>query len=413
MSQGEMENGETILVDQDGLRRRVLNWVYTMQTGSAQFRMNGTADNTIFSSCFALFIFDLFGEVGTWPQKKRNKWIEHIISFQDRASGYFIPDNFPGELNTKPVQQLTAFCLSALNILGASPKYRLSFLKQWLRPESIYNYLREIGCFKGKPMTGNMAMFLAIFLTWEYKLTKESICLDLMESWFTLHDKYQNPRTGFWGNSEKKSPYLGFQNGLHQFVIYDYWGKTINYNGKITDTVLSLQDSDGFFAPHPGGGGCFDYDAAHILIICGYKRNYRTDDVKRSLLRLIIGLTENQNMDGGFCESKKRPNGFARVFSIKLLRFLFSSPNKYVALERFKISLRIARKQNEFIKTHWTNVGRQWDQSNLWDTWFRCITIAEISNVLLKPDERKVDFNFLNTIGLGWFSKNAPNTSAI
>ena len=29
--------------------------------------------------------------------------------------------------------------------------------------------------------------------------------------------------------------------------------------------ILSLQDSDGQFAPYPGGGGCYDYDAIYFL----------------------------------------------------------------------------------------------------------------------------------------------------
>lgn len=391
-------------MDYELFRNRVLNWVESMRLDQTQFKMNESADNTIFTSCFALFIFDLFDQIKTWSQKKRNQWVDYINSFQDRDSGYFIPENFKGKFNAKLVHQLTAFCLSALDILGASPKYDFKFLNQWSRPEDFYNYLKNKGCFKGLPGSGNMAMFQAIFLTHQYKENRTDRVIDLLNTWFYWHNKTQNPSSGFWGNSLKTKYFAGFQNAFHQFLVYNYWKRPIRYYKKIVDNVLALQDSDGFFAPNPGGGGCWDFDAADILINCGYKRGYKEEEVTRSLSLLFNAILRNQNDDGGFYESNKRPSSVKNLFSPNNLTFIFSSNNPYLFYLRLRKTLSISRRKRGKIFTHWTRKGRLWNQSDLWDTWFRCLTIAEIDKTLnLNQNINRIGWNFHNIIGLGYF----------
>ena len=384
-------------------RNEVLKWVYSMQTGPTSFRMNEGADSTIFTVCFALFIFDLFGEVGAWMQKDRRIWADYINSFQDKDSGYFIPDNYSGKLNSKPLQQLTTFCLDALDMLGESPRYDpFIALNQWPTSEDVADYLKKIGCFKGYPTTGNMAMFLGIFLTRKYLRDGDKTDKDLLETWFNAHEKTQNKSTGFWGNSLSNRYYHGFQNAFHQFVIYNYWDRAIPLYTKIVDIVLSLQDEDGHFGPIPGGGGCWDYDATDILINCGYKKGYREKDVELALTRLFFAILKNQNNDGGFCESKARPSNPIEVFGY--LNFIFSDHNLYLTYYRLRATLNVARRGKRMIETHWTRKGREWGQSDLWDTWFRCLTLAEITESIDFDNPLKhLNWKFHKLIGLGFF----------
>ena len=86
--------------------------------------------------------------------KKRNCPICNLKQAEVINGGYFTRENFKRKFNTKPVPQLTSFCLSALGILNASPKYNFKFLDQWRKPEYVYNYLRDKGCFHGLPGSG-------------------------------------------------------------------------------------------------------------------------------------------------------------------------------------------------------------------------------------------------------------------
>jgi len=390
--------------DQALLCERVLGWVESMRIDSMQFRMNEDAGASIFTSCFALFIYDLFDRVREWTQDRRDEWAAFIQSFQDSDNGYFLPGAYQSSLNTKAVHQCTAFCLSALRILGNFPKYNLNFVSQWNTPEKMFDYLENSGCFRGAPGSGNTAMFLAIFLTFQYERTNDAVLLDLMENWFDFFDKAQNPSSGFWGDSSRQRYFSGFQNAYHQFVIYHYWKRDIQFHEKIVDAVLELQDRDGFFAPVPGGGGCYDLDAADILIRCGHQKGYRNEEIRDALVRLFEAVYESQNDDGGFCESRKRPSSLGNVFSSRNIKTILSGHRLDVSYWRLRASLSNARPSRETIDTHWTEEGRFWHQSDMWDTWFRCLTLAEIDKTLdLSTGDSGPAWNFHKCIGLGHF----------
>ena len=222
--------------------------------------------------------------------------------------------------------------------------------------------------------------------------------------WFKFHEASQLSSTGFWGNSFNKKYYSGFQNAFHQFEIYNYWCRDIPFYEKVVDTVLFLQDREGHFAPTPGGGGCLDYDAADILINLGYKKEYRKQAVRLSLVRLLEAIMKSQNTDGGFCESRKRPSSLRSIFQVHNLKFVFSGLNPYLWYFRLKKTVSNSRKSRDKINTHWTRIGRGWEQSDMWNTWFRCLTIAVIDEVL-NISNPKFEWNFQKCVGLGFFRK--------
>ena len=92
-------------------------------------------------------------------------------------------------------------------------------------------------------------------------------------------------KNGFWGN-EIKNPHLQFQNGYHQYEIFHFLGKSPNIQPMIIENfVQSLSDRNGQFAPYPGGGGCYDYDA--IFMICSYAEDQADDKLKFLLLKTL------------------------------------------------------------------------------------------------------------------------------
>ena len=73
-------------------------------------------------------------------------------------------------------------------------------------------------------------------------------------------------RFGLWGDSNFLT-YSMFQNGYHQYEIFEYLGIYIDKDMTISliDELLNLRDQNGHFAPYLGGGSCYDYDAVHLL----------------------------------------------------------------------------------------------------------------------------------------------------
>ena len=385
-------------------KSNLLNWLKTLKVnGDCRYRFTKSSDDTIFCTCFALFILDLFKEAGRFTEEQRADWISYIQRFQNAEYGYFEPEQYYHEDKERNRYQLSCFCLSALGILRAEPKFPLKFVEQWKTPDDVKKYLNHRGCHRGRPGSGNKAMFLAIFLTWQYERTKEDHLLDKIGAWFEFHNQTQN-RNGFWGR-DLRSHYLhGLQNGFHQLMMYFYWHKEVPRLNRIVDVALMSQDRRGFFAPTPGGEACHDYDAIHILAVARRTADYRKDEIEACLSRAFDAILSTHNRDGGFCQSKSKLTGLTDFF--RYVPIYFSNWSPYLWYYRARAGLAVLLKAGNLIHTGWTREPRAWDQSNLWDTWFRCLALAEIARTI--DDTRVRDFrgvNFQKVPGLGCFPR--------
>jgi len=391
----------------DGLKSDVLNWMETLRVpGSCcRYRFSAFTDDTIFSTCFALFVLDLFKETDSFTDKQRQEWISHIQGFQNEQYGYFEPETCYHQDKERNLYQLSCFCLSALGLLGTEPRCPIAFIEQWETPDDVKEYLYVRGCHEGRPGSGNKAMFLAIFLTYEYLRTKEGHLLEKINAWFEFHDRTQNPH-GFWGKNRGSYYFHGLQNGFHQLLVYFYWRRPINHLDKIVDVALSIQDRDGYFAPTPGGEACHDYDTIHILVNAYKILDQRYTEVAESLKRAFHAILRNKNHDGGFCQSKRSLESVIDL--VKSCQFLISGGKPRLWYERLRRCTGRVLRGESLVITGWTEKGRRWNESNLWDTWFRCLSLAEIASTIGLEDSPGLEkTNFHKTLGLGYFSKNS------
>ena len=158
-----------------------------------------------------------------------------------------------------------------------------------------------------------------------------------------------------------------------------------------------MADKDGHFAPYPGGGGCYDYDAIYILTGAGSKSVARHRDL---LIRTAKTILTEQNVDGGFCESiYVRPRSFDNI--LRSTRHIFTAHGQ-ARTERLRQSLTLLRPKHNRIHTHWSEYSRRWNESDLWDSWFRMSTIARI-DVALDP-KRISEWGFIDYPGIGFHS---------
>ena len=50
------------------------------------------------------------------------------------------------------------------------------------------------------------------------------------------------------------------------------------------------------------------------------------------------------------------------------------------------------RPKHNTVTTHWTKIHRYWEESDLWDTWFRIMTLAKIDISLGLSSEEEWGF---------------------
>ena len=345
------------------IKKDVLRWLATLNIKGDpyRYRLSASTDDSAFTSCFALFILDLFGETDYFTDARKKGWAAYLNSFQNSEFGYYEPKPYHHLDQERNRFQLTCFCLSALAILNEKPKYDFYFMEEYSTSESVEKYLYDRGCHEGRAGSGNKAMFLAIFLTHLYETNGDEKYKTLIDVWFNFHDEYVNS-SGFWGQDRSCHSFHGIQNGLHQFIVYDYWGRKLNNEKKIINVALSLQSRDGYFSPIPGGEACHDYDVVHTLVSLNSKNSYKKEIVLRALDKSCRASKTNQNIDGGFCQSKERLTNYRDV--IRYLPFIFSSLKPYHCYYRLRRAISIVKHSQLKISTGWTHKDRSWEESS-------------------------------------------------
>ena len=107
-------------------------------------------------------------------------------------------------------------------------------------------------------------------------------------------------------------------------------------------------------------------------------------------------ILSEQNEDGGFSESLYiRPRNLKNLKS--MTQHLVQKEGR-VRAERARFCLTLLRFKHNKIKTHWTKYSREWHESNLWDSWFRMLTIARIDNSISLSSS---NWGFINFPGIG------------
>ena len=219
--------------------------------------------------------------------------------------------------------------LSALFLLDKLDRYDLEEHVTELIPTNMKNYLFSIKAQDGVPQSGNLAMCMAVIAIYADKflgLPSRGVVHD----WVDFHLSHMN-KFGFWG--DPKVNHLQFQNGYHQYEIFEYLKVENARHAQAVSLVISLADKFGHFAPYAGGSGCYDYDAIAILS----SQNKTLDHTHRLvLMRTANAILRKPNPDGGFSESKLiRPRSVASINS-GIGHFL-SARNFSTFNERFQV----------------------------------------------------------------------------
>ncbi len=381
--------GETVFAG-DEVRQRYREFIDSCRSGPAEFRLTPRSDVSPFSLCFGIFGLHLLQERAI-IEENREIWHRELVNglraFRSRFSGQDLSRD-------KPYLQLLTFVLSALSALGTLKREPLAddVLPVLKRGEALEASLRDAGVFEGVPQTGNHAMFHAVLLIH----AREFLGIDTnqeIDTWVRLHCGAMN-RFGFWGSQDAMS-HLQFQNGYHQYEILEFLGVHPPLWREAANQVAGLADFEGHFAPYPGGGGCYDYDAVFLLTGVPGGLSLPFEPLLRRTAHTIV--TE-QSSDGGFCESLR-----IRPLSVDNLRRAIrhcAAGRGHVRWERSRRFLSLLRAKHERIRTHWTAYSRGWSESNLWDSWFRMLTVARIEVALCGSSSSR--WGFMSYPGIGF-----------
>lgn len=380
-------------------RAEAVAFVKAAEIGEGDFALVHSGSPSLFARAFAVFaarllgcIDELKGDRGLLASKLR---ADLRTYFRDRHSA--------GILTKKPPMQALTFTLSALAALNRLDEDPFDDLIGPMLPVDVRFILDEADALQGRPQSGNIAMCLAVVLIHAGRFLGVDTAA-AVETWVHAHLARMN-RFGFWGR-DRGMTHLQFQNGYHQYEILEYLEV---HNPKLPaarQAVATLADASGHFAPYPGGSGCYDYDAVFVLTAGG---GVPDDHIRLLLERTAGSILDQQGGDGGFCESRcVRPRTIATVQ--KFGRQVAAAWNRPPLLvERLRYALTLQRPKHDEIHTHWSADGRGWDESNLWDTYFRLLALARM-DVALNGD-RALSWGFIPYPGIGHHLHSAAETA--
>ena len=395
----------------DTLRRRTLDWLSTMAAGGpGEYRLHAAAEPTPFASCFAAFLRHLFGDLDALAPADRAAWVTRLQQLQRQDSGLFVDDSNDRRATDALHDadhlnfQLTSFCLGALHALGARPVHPLRCTEAWT-PDGIRRRLDALDW--SQPWnSGNKAMFLGICLAYAATHGGEARAGATLEAWFDWHDAHQNPDTGFWGDGFRARYIDGLGGAYHQFTVYNYMGRPVRHHQRIIDRTLMLQQPDGMYSPYLGGMTCYELDAVDVLVHLYARHDYRRAEIEASLRRTLDAVASAWNADGGFCWGRRR--AFRGGDWLRLLGEAASHRDPAYLYLSARAALSTYTSRHAVLRNGWSRAPRGWHDSSIFDTWFRCVTIAEIAAVVPHTPYSGMGWQPLDVPGLGWFRLPAP-----
>lgn len=333
-----------------------------------EFAMCGSGHTTLYASAFAAMTLDYLGALDAMALSEKQAWIEHFQGWQEPATGLFVgPELAVDEMTVASVDweyhasHLTIHVLPALHALGAFPTYPLLFAHRYLNLGYLKAWFERCD-WRDAWKVGNSLLFVGQLLVYLRDVEHNAEADKALEFYFDWLDARQEPDTGVWGTRNGSPLSYAVYGAYHQFLVYFYCNRPIHYRERVIDSVLSLQHPDGGFEPRGGGGACQDVDCADILVKMSQQTDYRVEDSREALRRLLGSVLDKMTAEGGF----------------------------------------VYRRDESFIHHGLLRTYTPPNVAELFSTWFRTHTLALIAQLV--DDEPQIQFpwRFNRVCSMGW-----------
>ncbi len=337
-------------------------------TGRYYYSVNATTP-ILYASIYAVLLCDLLNNINDIPLDEREEWLNYINSFQCEDGLYrdpMVDNNIAETIDWWGWRHLSAHVVSAVTALGGKTRYPFHFLEFLYGPGHAYHWIEELPWRERPGSASNAVMNYGVLLQYERDIRYIEEAGRALAEIFTFLDENINAETGLWYWSPPANPQglsSVVQRSYHLWNLYFYDRRTIPYIDKGIDSCLETQNRLGGFGVPYNSSACEDIDSIDPLCRFSALTDYRHTDIEKSLLNALRWVAVNQMTDGGF------------VF------------RRYEEL----------RYGHDLMKT-------DPEESSLFATWFRMLSIAYMSWVLdfpffpfkFKLDLRSPGYQFWN-----------------
>lgn len=265
------------------------------------FVKKGKEKPSLYAICDMTFNLRITDELNKYlrrhPYEDTDEWVKKIQSYQNPKTGWFKEGlfNFGGHFK----EHSSAFAVSALQLLGAKPKYDFKIarklntrkkVRKWLKRKPEWGLLYWPGSHRG----GGIG---AIFATLGPDYYPHE---DFFKWYFDWLDDMADPEVGFWriGWIHKiKKNRLTIQElggAVHYHWIYEFMNHPFPYPERAIDATLQLQNEKGTW--HKDFSYCIDLDAIFFLTRCCEQTNgFKREEIEASLTKYFDYVCSKMN----------------------------------------------------------------------------------------------------------------------
>jgi len=301
----------------------------------------------LYASVYAALHRHLLGDLRDVDPATKRDWAAYINSFQCSDGLYrdpFLQNEIAETEDWWGWRHLSAHVVTALTVLDAKTKIPFRLFEPLYETGKATQWVDSLNWRERADFSSNALMNYGVMLQYDHdfhRVEKAGIALGEIFSWL---DQHQDPKTGLWGCDpfdNQRALSIGVQTAYHIWVLYFYEGRKIQFIEKCIDSCLKTQNRIGGFGVSVNSSACEDIDTIDPLCRFYFISDYRRSDIEAALERAIPWIFANQNQDGGFVFKRFEPFAYG----------------------------------HELMTT-------RADESAMFPTWFRVLSLAYINKVL-------------------------------
>ncbi len=284
--------------------------------GSGRFSREPSGELDPFS-CADFCVIDY--TLGPWPvpPSEQDVRVDLLRGFQSPETGFFevefkvgvkvnVEDARARRRRKGDVREVTAYFMSALELLGARPLHPMRGLDAARTPGGIEDLLEGLDWTGPRPGAAGGAVALAFALTGD-------VGPEWFERYFAWLDREADPKSGFWRRKAPAGPLDAIEGAHAHLLIYDRFNRPLPYPAKAVASVLEAQRDDGLF--DAGGPGWRDLAALCALSLSFRQCGSKARDV-RICLTSFARAAASRLADAAFRDSLVAdPHGAAGLLS--------------------------------------------------------------------------------------------------
>ncbi|OGV67791.1 MAG: hypothetical protein A2283_22310 [Lentisphaerae bacterium RIFOXYA12_FULL_48_11] len=325
----------------------------------------------LYASTYAVLTRHLYGDLFSLTARQREEWIAYIKSFQS-DDGLFRDPAVECELADTADwwgwRHLTLHAVMALTCLGAVPDKPFGILESFKNEAFIESWFKDLHITQNPSdqMNAHLPLSVVTFLQYARDFQNAVWADTAIKKIISLLDEQIDQETGCWctGYGRKDLVNNGVKIAYHLWIFYFYDKLSIKCPDKAIDSLLSTQNAFGGFDYSINSSACDDIDSIDPLCRLTAMTDYRKSEINNALYRAVPWVLVNMNPDGGFV--------FKRGQS-----FQYGHEKMYSGV----------------------------NESNMFATWFRTLSIAYIGKVLPDSWPGKFGWHFESIPGLQFWHK--------